>query len=414
MLQNSKKLALGYLAQAQALLPKVGIDDHPGDGGPDDGKLTRDDVVALYTKIMAIQATLGQTSALRATFEKAKTLTMVGKEAHQGIVELLIKSASSHLSKKEAVALYEKYATDGYLLVTLARTLSYEEVKPLIKRALEMTTRQKELSLWQQGDQYVNIARVVGPEEQKLVFATLAALTPKLLSEGFAGPLVLCEASSLGMEVDKATVERALLAGGSEVPGYVGLGLLWLSKSKEAREMLAKLDNKSNVSQFPPQLVEALGLDEFIALVKRVKTPTVAYKAALATSVEREGDVRLKLLQLVEALEPGTTEPRDWYRLAALLPTEPEHGVAIRQVRITLRRSLPERERGWKQRPVAGLEQSYRQADLAEIVEQAAEADPPLALKYLPRVTEPRRRITALLALAQAEALRSRPKGDLG
>ena len=413
-MQTSKKLALGYLAQAQALLPKIGIDDHPGDGGPDEGKLTRDDVVQLYTKIMDIQSLLDQKPALKATFEKAKTLMMVGKVAQPILVEMLMKSAIRHFSKKEAIALYQKYATDGYLLVTLAHALDYEEVAPLVKGAIEMTARQEDLSLWQQGDQYVNIARAVGPNERKLVFATLAALTPKLLEEGFAGPLVLCEASTLGMEIDKAAVERALRAGGSEAPGYVGLGLLWLSKPKEAREMLAKLTDKSHVNAFPLQLVEPLGLADYLALVKRVKTPTVAYKAALTTTMEREDELRLKLMQLAEALEPGTISARDWQRLAELIPMEPEHGVALRQIRIALRRDLPEQEKYWKKRPVTGLELSFRQAELAEIVEQAAEADPPLALKYLPRVTEPRRRITALVALAQAEALKSRPKGDLG
>jgi hypothetical protein len=414
MMQNSKKLALGYLAQAQALLPKVGIDDHPGDGGPDDGKLTRDDVVRLYTKMMDIQALLGQEPAVKAIFEKATTLILVGKQPHQGVVERLIKSAARHLSKNDAVALYQKYATDGYLFVTLARTLSFEASASLVQGAMELTAQQKELSLWQQGDQYVRIARVVGPKEQALVFTALTALTPKLLGEGFAGPLVLCEASSLGMEIDKAAVERALRAAGSEAPGYVGLGLLWLGKSKEAREWLAKLTDKSHVNAFPLQLVEPLGLADYLVLVKRVKSPTVAYKAALTTAVEREDELRLKLLRFAEAREPGIVGARDWQRLAELTPLEPEHGVALRQIRIALRRDLPEQEKYWKKRPVAGLELSLRQSEWAEIVEQAAEADPPLALKYLPRVTEPRRRITALLALAYVEAQRSRPKGDLG
>ena len=295
--------------------------------------------------------------------------------------------------------------------------LSFSEVAPLVRGAIEITARQKDLSLWQQGDQYVQIARVVSPAEQKSVFAALTALAPKLLDQGFAGPLVLCEASSLGMEIDRVAVEKALREGGSEAPGYVALGLLWLSKPKDARELLSKLDDKSNVNAFPDQLVEPLGLADYMALVKRVKTPTVASKAALTASVAREDDVRLKLLQFADALEPGFVDARDWYRLAEVVSTDPEHGVALRQIRITLRRELPEREKYWRSKPqVGGYELSSRQAEWQEIVEQAAEADPPLAARYLARITEPRRRVGALLALAHAETERSLPKskGDLG
>ena len=296
MMQNSKKLALGYLAQAQALLPKVGIEDHPGDGGPDFGKLTRTDVVELYAKIIDIQNTLGQSAAAKATFEKAKTLIMVGKEAHQGVVALLLKRSPS---KAEAVALFKKYATDGYL--------------------------------------------------------------------------------------DDALV------------------------------LLAKLTDKSNVGQFPPALVDALGVDAYIALLRRTKNSTVGYKSAVDSDFfNRESDVRLKLMQAVSAMEPQAISARDWHRLLEFA-YGPEIAVVHAGIRKALRRDLPEQEKYWKQRPAPGRgELSARQAEWEEIVVVAAQTEPALALKYLAKLTEPRRKVGALLALAEAEALKSQPKGDLG
>lgn len=411
MQQNSKKLALGYLAQTQALLPKVGIDDHPGDGGPDLGKLTRADVAELYAKIIDIQNTLGQSAVAKATFEKAKTLIMVGKEAHQGVVALLLKRSPS---KAEAVALFKKYATDGYLIVKLPALLEKSERDPLVKDALRLTDAQ-DLSLWQRGAQYLDIARVVGLAGEKLVFEALTAMAPKLLEQGFAGPLVLCEAGVRGMEIDKAAVEKALRAAGGEAPGYVALGLLWLSKKDDALAILAKLTDKSNVGQFPLALVDALGVDAFIALLKRTKNSTVGYKSAVDPDfLNRESDVRLKLMQATSAMEPQAISARDWHRLLEFA-YGPEIAVVHAGIRKALRRDLPEQEKYWKQRPAPGQgELSARQAEWKEIVVVAAQAEPALALKYLAKITEPRRKVGALLALALAEALKSQPKGDLG
>ncbi len=98
MQQNFKKLALGYLAQAQILLPKVRIDDHPGDGGPDSGKLTRLDMVRLHHVTLCV-ATLC-----------APALAQQTKAPYVAVKAVPLERASLLLQKRDALAAYLKEA----------------------------------------------------------------------------------------------------------------------------------------------------------------------------------------------------------------------------------------------------------------------------------------------------------------
>ena len=116
MWQNAaaKKLALSYLAQAQALLPKVSIDDNPGDGGPVPGKLRDDEVGAIYVTISKAQVFLGQEAAAKATLLKAQALIPVAQSrtrVRQGLVDTLLNAYLDFDWLKEAAALHRKYET---------------------------------------------------------------------------------------------------------------------------------------------------------------------------------------------------------------------------------------------------------------------------------------------------------------
>jgi hypothetical protein len=424
MMQNSKKLALGYLAQAQALLPKVGIDDHPGDGGPDSGKLTRLEMVQLHIGIAKAQGYLNQLAAQKATIGKLQTLILAQGKPVVDCVDELMEFFLARERVPEAVTLYKKYNTDGFGASKLAKSAPDKEKSAILRDGLTKLAKWESLS--GRAAQYVDLYQVALGEallikeieaEKEAAKSALLALTPQILADPethLGGLISLCRIRKMGVVMDEAGVERALRSQEQNSPGFVGMGLLYLGKDGDASKAFALLNDKTHTREFPDRLVQILPLDSYLALLKRTKNATVALRVAHGTQIEIESDVRLKLLQLAESIDPELVDSGDWFRFYSRFAYAGEKDTALTKIRAKLKKELPESEKYWKSRPAMGAMLSMRQAEWAQIVESAATAEPTLALRYLPRITEPRRRVYALVALAQAEALKSLPKGDLG
>lgn len=432
MWQNAaaKKLALSYLAQALVLLPKVSIDDNPGDGGPAPGKLRDDEVGAIYVTISKAQLFLGQEAAAKATLLKAQTLIPVAQSrtrVRQGLVDTLLNAYLDFDWLKEAAALHRKYETypERVLRVFANSMSSFPKTEALAIFHQGIVAAGKQDSLPNKIHAYAVLAWAAQTagllDEKNKLFATMEPLTADFLKRYAAdyalitfGPL--CHAVVLGLNTDAEAIAKLLQAAVSQQPGWAAMGYLHLEKSSEAKSALARLTKDSPASAFPPSLADLLGLEDYVTLIKRTRNTKACVTAALSPEEKLPLDFRVKLLKLATTIDANAVDTRSWKRLLDLA-YEGVEPTTFTQIRALLKKELPEREKYWRSHPgVGGLELSVRQAEWTEIVEQAAKADPPTAYRYLARITEARRRLPALAALAEAEAWRARPKGkgDLG
>jgi hypothetical protein len=433
MWQNAatKKQALSYLAQAQMLLPKVGIDDNPGDGGPDDGKLRDDAMGAIYAGIARAQVFLGQEAAAKATLLKAQALIPEArdkKRARHGLLDELLDAYVGLDWLPEAVTLHRKYQTypERVLRLFTYRLSSFPEAEARAMLQQVQVTIEKYQQLADKVYSYAALSVVADraslPDEKNRLFALLEPLATEFLKRDAPdyrlvafGPL--CQAIALGLRADTGAIEKLLQSTVSDQPGWAAMGYLHLGKKDEAKKALAALTKESRPNAFPPPLAALMAPEDYIALIKRTKNTTACTTAALSQERKLPLDLRIQLLQLAATIEPEAITPRDWQTLLTRFAYQGADPTAFTRIRALLRKNLPESEKYWRSRPgVGGLELSLRQSEWTEIVEQTAKADPPTALRYLPRITEPRRRLPALVALAEAEAWRARPrgKGDLG
>jgi hypothetical protein len=419
MMQNAKKLALGYLAQAQALLPKVGIDDHPGDGGPDRGKRTRDDILRLYLGMAKAQDGLTSEAAIKNTLAKAASLVTVDGKPYLDLVELVVEGYLDQLWKAEALALVQKYDSVGYFAANnlpFMRVIDDKDASAVLREAIKNTEKTPQIT--ERFAQYLAIAEAAlmkgFADEKDAARAAALALAPRVVHDGRFGVLTVCLGISQSLPADRALAEQNLRKETADAPGYLAQGLILLGKKPEALAALGKLTKDSRPDDLPPRMVTLLEEKEYLAHVTRTKNYTGAWRDAKNTDFFIEAERRLGIALLAEKLDPASASARDWYRVYKIVQDNPDvAGRLLPQLKRKLRVELVEREKYWKQKASAS-ELSMRQADISEYVEFAAYTDPPTALRLLPRLTEPRWRVDALVALAQAESIRSRPKGDAG
>ena len=418
-MQNAKKLALGYLAQTQALLPKVGIDDHPGDGGPDFGKRTRDDILTVYLGIAKAQDGLTSEAAIKNTLAKAASLVTVGGKPYLDLVELVVDGYLNHLWEAEALALVQKYDTVGYFAANnlpFMRVIDDKDAPAILREALKNTEKIEQIT--KRFAQYLAIAEAAlmkgFADEKDAARAAALALAPRVVHDGRFGALMVCLGISQSLPADRALAEQNLRKETMDAPGYLALGLILLGKKPEALAALGKLTKDSRPDALPTRMVTLLEEKEYLAHVTRTKNYTGAWRDAKNTDFFIDPTRRLNIALLAEKLDPESASARDWYQVYKIVQDNPEvAGRLLPPLKKKLRAELVEREKDWKRKGSAS-ELSMRQAEISEYVEFAAYADPPTALRLLPRLTEPRWRIDVLVALAQAESIRSRPKGDAG
>lgn len=224
MQQNSKKLALGYLTQVQALLPKVGIDDHPGDGGPDSGKLTRLDMVRLHHVTLCV-ATLC-----------APALAQQTKTPSVAVKPVPLERASLLLQKRDALAAYLKEAmkilpTVGIELemgdggeAASERKLLYDNLLPLhVKLALAQKNtgdaagaqatllHARTLCTGKKGTYQSLVTLLVNEGLRAGFYSESVAFSRKHDIDGFRAPLVA--EYEIGVRKDKKAAEATLLSG---------------------------------------------------------------------------------------------------------------------------------------------------------------------------------------------------------
>lgn len=413
-----KKLALSYLTQAQALLPKVGIDDMPGDGGAAPGKLTRSELVEVHIALAKAHEYLGQKPAAKALVVKLQTLMLVAGKPDLFSIDPVIDFCRDFGYTAEALALFKKYDTEGFGASRLVKKVAERDKPEVLRDALAKAPKIATLSdrAWQYHD-LSEAALLVGfGQEKDAARAALLALTPQLLTDPAThinGLVALCSLHHKQVEIQELpTVERALRSQEKEVPGYVAMGLLYLRKDAEAATLLAQLTADSSASDFPDRLAEILTHETYLALLKRTKKADIARRVALNPLIKvGNDDLRPKLLALAESLAPDDIAVYDWYRLQESYPASPTATLAQARIRARLKKELPEQEKYWKSRPAQGMTLSMRQGEWGQLAEAAALAEPALSASLLARITEPRHRLTTLATLAHLEARQSAPKG---
>lgn len=420
MQQKAKTLAQGYLSQALALLPKVGIDDRPGDGGAAPGKLTRSELVDVHLALAKAQEYLGQKAAAKAIVAKLPALILVGGKPDPFALDSVLDFLRDFGYATEAIALHRKYNPEGYGMDRLVKRVPDRDKPQVLRDALAKAPKIAALSdrAWQYHD-LSEAALLTGfAGERDAARAALVALTPQLLADPEAnvnGLVALCSLHHKQVEVPELpAVERALRSQEKNAPGYVAMGLLYLRRDTDAAPLLTQLTADSSPSDFPDRLPEILSHEAYLALLKRCKKAELARRGALnpLIKVGNDDDLRPKLLALAESLAPDDVTVHDWYRLQESYPTSPTATLAQARIRARLKKELPEQEKYWKSRPATGEMLSSRQAEWGQIAEAAALAEPALVAKFLVRITEPRRRLTTLAALAHLEARQSVANGS--
>ncbi len=286
-----KSLAAPYLAQAKKLLPSVGIELDPGDGGEvaSVGKLYFANFLPLHVKLALAQKQTGDAAGAQATLARARALCTDKKGTYQGLVTLLVTEGLHVGFYAESVSFHNKHDIDGFRAPLLAE---YEitvrkDAKAAtaallagIERGKTLETKGKALEKGS-DDRWTRLTTLskildcaVHHNLPEVVPSARAALTPYV--KDLTG-IELCQAVFLGVpETSPADAEAKLLAEPDNKGhwGLQALGFFYLKKETEARAALDTLKKYKNGDQMLPALLSFLKPAEFAALASGGMTRT--------------------------------------------------------------------------------------------------------------------------------------------
>ncbi|WP_309710184.1 hypothetical protein [Armatimonas sp.] len=416
-------LAKKYLIEAQALLPKITVDTRPPsdqDGGAKRGTLLRHQLIELYVHLAEVQKTFKNVAGAKAAYKKAESLlsSKTGVDS-QGFESLLFSYIDdpSHDFIPDAASLCVNYDKMGYsmwrvanqqlgnaanntLLLSLARSVkepdAFDQIGTLlnlIKTARGRTETEVTVP---------KVKAVLGPILEKIS----GAIEPKDRdNKDLAGvALVLCLGTYYGVG-DKSKAESLLRSTAKELPNMLGQGLVFLGKRDEGKAVLLKVKMPN---ELPSGLLEFIDAEDLIRIAKAQQSGEILVREAryrrAVFPVEQE-----RLLLAAESIDPGSVSWTEWVRVGKLLVQKEEKkdqkDLYARALRAIKKDNMIV-EAYQKEHPdtKGSTEASINEAHWSEITQMLAVLEPPLALKYLAKVTEPRYRVPALLALAKEMA----------
>jgi hypothetical protein len=405
-----------YLAQAQILLPKVGTDDFPGDGGPDKGKLTRPEVIALYITIAEIQKKLGKSAESKAAFAKAESILVIPKLKEPSYVGLdnLIDAYLRNGLVTEAFNLYKTYDSNGYHANKIAEKQDVSSAKETLSLAIAKVESHlksikpddtAELATARQDDADVLLSALKEarrrPETNALAEearAKLLALMALLPSDEMVTAMLLCACVKEKLGNDPTTAEAMIRKTAAERVGVLGQSLIWLGKTAEGKALLLKTKKAQDI---PRRIWRDVTPEDLIAIATKhgegyLLTQEVGFMGNTSPQIQQ------KLLLAADKLDKGCVESDEWIRVGKMLDAAGRKlffALALKQVNDEVKSAIDYQ----KSRPMPpdSFEASSREAGWAVIVAQLAAIEMPGALKYLPKVQEPRYRLKVLLAIAK-------------
>jgi hypothetical protein len=416
---QNKQQALTYLAQAQALLSKVGIDDFPGDGGPDKGKLTRPEVLNFYITIAEIQKSLGKLPESKAAFAKAESILVIPKlkEASYVGLDKLMEAYLRNGLASEAFALYKEHDNDGYHANKIAEKQSVTEARETLTLALAKVDSHlksikpddtQELAQARQNDADILLSVLKEarrrPETNAIAEETrtkLLALIALLPIDDVITAMLLCKCVQEKVGNDTAVAEAMIRKTAAERVGILGQSLIWLGKAAEGKTLLLKTKQAQDI---PRRIWRDITPEDLIAIATKhgegyLLTREVPFIGNTSPQIQQ------KLLLAAEKIDKGSVDIDEWIRVGKMLDSAGRKAFfaqALKQINeeitsmITYQKTRP--------LPKESFEASSRENGWATTIEQLAAIEMPSALKYLPKVQEPRYRVRALLTITRESA----------
>ena len=278
-----KSLAVPSLARAKKLLPTVGIELDPGDGGEpaSAGKLLFENFLPLHVKLALAQKQTGDAAGAQATLARARALCTDKKGTYQGLVTLLVNEGLRAGFYAESIAFHSKHDRDGFRAPLLAEYEITVRKDPKaataallsgIERGKTLETKGKALEKGS-DDQWTRLTTLfkildcaVRHNLPEVASSARMALAP--YGKDFSG-IELCQAVFPGVpNISPADAEAKLLAE-PDNNGHWGrqaLGFFYLKKETEAHAALSTLGKNKNGDQMLPALLSFLKPAEFATL----------------------------------------------------------------------------------------------------------------------------------------------------
>jgi hypothetical protein len=393
--EAQKNLAVPYLTQAKKLLPTIGIELDPGDGGEPAsvGKLDFANFLPLHVKLARAQKQTGDAAGAQATLARARALCTDKKGTYQGLVTVLVNEGLHAGFYAESVAFHSKHDRDGFRAPLLAEyeITARKDVKAATAALLTGIERGKTLetkgNVLEKGsdDRWTRLTTLFKildcavrhnlPEPASSARTALAPYIKDLTG------IERCQAVFLGvLDIAPADAEAKLLAE-PENEGHWGrqaLGFFYLTKETEARASLSTLGKNKNGDQMLPELLTFLKPAEF---------------ATLASA----GMTRVALDYL---RQEGRETPETVRVLQKRLLENPSLSAAQRTAEA--RKEFLETYKDNQKEPAEKGTYAYsaRQSQYADRLTALVSLDPAFVAAQLGKIAEPRYRLVVLTELA--------------
>jgi hypothetical protein len=413
-------LAKKYLAEAQALLLKIAVDTRAAsdqDGGPKRGTLLRHQLIDLYVQLAETQKEFKNVSGVKAAYKKAESLlsSKTGVD-NRGFESLLFSYLEdpSHEFTIDAVSLCKNYDKTGYYMWRIANQQLGDAANNTLLLGLARSA--KEPDVFDQIGTLINLIKSArGRTETEVTVPKVKAVLGPILekiagsvqpkdkdNKDFAGvAMLLCLGTYYGVG-DKNNAESLLRSTAKNLPNILGQGLLFLGKRDEGKATLLKVKMPS---ELPSGLLEFIDAEDLIRIAKAQQSGEILVREARyrrdVFPVEQQ-----RLLLAAEAIDSGSVSWTEWVRVGKLLVRKEEkkdqkdfYARALRAIKKD--NVIVEAYQKTHPDTKGSTEASINEAHWSEITQMLAVLEPPLALKYLAKVTEPRYRVSALLALAR-------------
>ena len=379
-----------YLKEAKRLLPVVGIELEPGDGGEvaSAGKLLYENLLPIHVKLALAQKDSGDVAGAEATLLRARALCTGKKGTYQSLVTLLVNEGLRAGYYSESVAFHKKHDIDGFRAPLLAEYELAVRKDPKAATATLLVGIERGKSLESKGkalekdsdDRWTRVTTLFHALDvatrhnlSGVADSARAALLPYVED---LSAIDLCRAVSLGVPgISPADAESKLRSETGIEPGRLALGLLYLKKEPVAR---AALKTAGKNADLPVALIFSLKPAEFAALAsERTVRTTLAY-------LRQEGRETPETVRILRnrLLEDPTLPPA---KRAAAAKAE----------------FLGIVKDGKKNPSEKGSYQySAQQSQYAEMLTEIVPLDPTFAAAQLSKIVEPRYRLVVLIELA--------------
>ena len=406
-----KSAAAPFIAEAKKLLPTIGLDLNPGDGGPDKGSLTYGVLLPTWVQLARAQKLAGDTAGANASFAHGIALCTRKEGTYQTLTGVMLREGLRGGFADEAIAFSLQHNTDGYRAPFIAAYQAGERKDSKAAEATLLAGVEKSKALAADADSedtlrtlLFRILRVA--RQYKLTAATTAAQTalapfvPKM--DGFDQ----CEAVYYGVPGVSATEAEAHLrtfAAERKDNGMLAVGLWLLGKPAEARAALAQIGPGGGV---PPDAVLYLPLPDYRAVATRSKNPDTVIVAMRYLRQEQLDTPALlfTLNDLLQTIGPGKTYDDTLPLVAAAalaVPLTQTRTPASRSHVALLEKVYANDQAEYRAHPDPD-EASSREGATAYLLAAIAPFDPAFVKTHLPAITEPRCRVVVLTALALA------------